>query len=334
MKKLIAVALLIVLSVGLAVGVQAGDKKYKGVAGVYTTNATADNIVLDGVIHDGEWGKPILTVTPQSVNANYNIGWEYVSNTEELPTDQKVEIYVINEGNTLYVGCKLIGVDYDDTSADTLNNMHKYPHFGFSMATYVEKTVITRTNHKGNIFEKFGHFMVGFVEGQKATKTKTQGMDPVNLKPDDYEIQYDRATRTYMFEVRVADGYTPVDLTGNGVFVMSFDVGGPNNGTANNRYLISRASERAWGGTGAYFFPHGKTNPVLIQVRPTSELASHEFVSTSTDAQTQSGTFSYDDVVRTQEQRGMPLVATIAMSVVSLGLLGVVIILICKRKNS
>ena len=325
---LVVLSLLAVLTVGVSAG------EYPGVSHVITLNANADNIVIDGKINSGEWGKPILTVTPQSVDAKYNMGWEYVSNTSELPTDQRAEIYVINEGNTVYVACKLIGVDYDDTSADTVNNMHKYPHFGFSMATYVEKTVITRTNHKGNIFEKFGHFMVGFVEGQKATKTKTQGMDAVNLNPDDYEIQYDRATRTYMFEVRVADGYTPVDLTGNGVFAMSFDVGGPNNGTANNRYLISRASERAWGGMGAYFFPHGKTNPVLIQVRPTSELASHEFVSTSTDAQTQSGTFSYDDVVRTQEQRGMPLVATIAMSVVSLGLLGVVIILICKRKNS
>ena len=325
---LVALTLLAVLTVGVSAG------EYKGVSHVITLNANADNIVIDGKINNGEWGKPILSVTPQSVDAKYNIGWEYVSNTTELPTDQRVEIYVINEGNTVYVACKMIGVDYDD-AAKTVKELTDHPHFGFTIATYDKNTVVPWARHAGKVYEKYGHFMVGLADGYKVADSKTSGMDIVLLKKDDYEVSYDKATRTYMYEVRVADGATPVDLAGSGVCLMSFDIGGPSDGKKANRYLLSRAAERAWAGMGPFYFAHAKTNPILIKVSSTADMVTNEFVPTSTDNELQSGIIDYNQVQRVQaKEGGISLLAMIISAVVAVVLVTLTVLVIFRRKKS
>ncbi len=324
---LVVLSLLAVLTVGVSAG------EYPGVSHVITLNANADNIIIDGKINSGEWGKPILTVTPQSVDAKYNMGWEYVSNTSELPTDQQAEIYVVNEGNTIYVACKLIGVDYDD-AAKSVKELTNHPHFGFSIATYDKNTVVPWARHAGKVYEKYGHFMVGLVDGRKAADSRTSGMDIVLLKTDDYEASYDKATRTYTYEVRVADGSTPVDLAGTGVCLMAFDIGGPSNGKTANRYLLSRAAERAWAGMGPFYFAHAKTNPILIKVSSTADMVTNEFVAAS-DPEQQIGSIYYEDVQRNQQQKtGISLTAVIIAAAVTVVLVALTVLVIVRRKKS
>ena len=332
MKRIVALLLVILtLSAVFTVGVCAGE--YKGISHVITLNANADNIVIDGKINSGEWGKPIITATPQSVDAKYNIGWEYVSNTDTLPTDQRVEIYMVNDGNTVYVACKLIGVDYDD-AAKTMKEIADHPHFGFTIATYDKNTVVPWARHAGKVYEKYGQFMVGLVEGKKASDSRTSGMDIILLKTDDYEVSYDKSTRTYMYEVRVADGSTPVDLAGTGICLMSFDIGGPSNGKKANRYLISRAAERAWAGMGPFYFAHAKTSPVLIKVGSTADMVTNEFVAAS-DVEQQIGSIYYEDVQRgDSEKTGISLTAVIISGAVAVALVAVTVLVIFRRKKS
>lgn len=335
MKRTITFILTVMLLFALlAVGVSAGE--YKGVSQIITLTANADKIVIDGKIESGEWGKPIITATPQSVDAKYNLGWEYVSNTTELPTDQKVEIYVINEGNTVYVACKLINVDYDD-AATTINELTNHPHFGFSIASYDKNTVVPHTKHQNKWYEKYGHFMVGLVNGRPASTSRTSGMDLVLLKSTDYFASYDKATRTYTYEVRVPDGATPVDLAGTGICVMSFDVGGPNNGKSANRYLISRGAERCWAGMGAGYFAFGRTYPILIKVGSTADMVTNEFVAASTDYEQQIGVIQYDQLKRAEvEVRNdwlIPMIISLAVAVIMLVLMILVIFLRKKKKE-
>ena len=330
---LVVLSLLAVLTVVVSAG------EYPGVSHVITLNANADNIVIDGKINSGEWGKPILTVTPQSVDAKYNMGWEYVSNTSELPTDQRAEIYVVNEGNTIYVACKLIGVDYDD-AAKSVKELTNHPHFGFSIATYDKNTVVPWARHAGKVYEKYGHFMVGLVDGRKASDSKTSGMDIVLLKTDDYEASYDKATRTYTYEAKVPIKNTELNLIDRTDAVMSFDIGDAmHDNIAGNRYLISMGASEAWNSVREWNFAHAKSWPLLIRLLDRNEIDRIDFVPTEEEeaiaAVEQQAFFDYNNVTRAEEETALfSPIEVISMCVAAVVVIGTVVFLIIRRKRS
>ena len=332
MKKFLIPMLLIIFC--LISSVQAStNSKYKGISYIYNVNTTADNIVIDGKISTDEWGNPVCTFTPQSVSANYNIGWEYRSNTDSLPTDQRVEIYFANDGNGLYLGCKLIGADYDP-GPEKIADLKNHPHFGFSFANYDKDTVVYRTTHKNRLYEKYGHFVVGMVDGFKYSKSVTQGMDVVNLLNKNYEMSYDANTRTYIYEVFMPEGSTPVNFANDNTLVISFDIGGPNNGEKANRYLISQAAELSWIGTGPDKFVHYNTSPILFLIQSNSTETTGEFVATMADDP--QSAYLAENQLSQPAQQGIPVeVAWISAGVALLLLSAAVIMLIvrCRKRK-
>lgn len=282
MKKFTSIFLtLLVVLLCMALPVNAAT--YNGISQVIHVNATADKIVIDGKIDGDEWGKPIISTTPEKIMEMYNMSWNYTGD-KNANANQRVDIYVTNDGGVLYVACKVTNTDYDDSAQDITKLRSKYPHFGFTMATYNEDQVVPSMLYMEKTYEIFGHFGIGMVNGQKVCATKSQGYNAKPLYRTDYEIGYDAATRTYVYEVRVAEDLTTVNLTSDSDVVMSFDVGCLDNGKYGG-YMISDVASKVWQGLGGgNQLAHRKGFPIIVIVNTTAELAKPEFVPTANEA--------------------------------------------------
>lgn len=282
MKKITAVLLILLMSL-LALTMSVSAAQYNGISQVIHVNATAHNIVIDGKIDGDEWGKPILSVTPETIREKYNMSWNYTGD-KEANANQRVDIYVTNDGGVLYVACKVTNTDFDDSAPDTGKLRTKYPHFGFTMATYNENSVVPTKIYQEKNFEVYGHFGIGMVDGQKTCVTRSQGYNAKKLYPEDYQIGYDAATRTYVYEVRVAEDLTTVDIISDSAVVMSFDVGCIDDGKYAG-YMFSDAAAKVWNGQGgAEKFVHRKTFPLIVIMNTTADLVKPEFVPTTNEA--------------------------------------------------
>lgn len=336
MKKILSLLLVLLSLCGcFCFTVHAGE--YSNFGKVVSINTTADNIVIDGKIDSGEWGDPLIVETPQSLREKENMGWGYVP-SKNPPKDQRVEIYLSNEGGVLYVACKMIGFDYEDGSHPA-SQLHQHAHFGFSMATYNEKTVVHRQEYQGKMYEYFGHFAVGIADGEKMCKSKTQGSDIKPLPDSDYAISYNAATRTYTYEVRVKEGLSKADLLKHNKVVMSFDVSGPRIDDSRDIYKISEAAYRILAGKGgAWQFSHAKTKPVLVNILETKDLVTNEFAPTEDESAKavdyQSGFTPVDELKVLLEQDGWLKIAVPVAGVAAI-LISVftVVFILVKRKQ-
>lgn len=282
MKKITAILLTLLMAL-LCMTMSVGAAQYNGISQVIHVNATAKNIVIDGKIDGDEWGKPIISTTPEKIMENYNLSWNY-SGDKKANADQRVDIYVTNDGGSLYVACKVTNTDYNDSAPDVASLRNKYPHFGFTMANYDDTNVVKSKIYQEKTYEMFGHFGIGLVEGNKECATKTQGNTAKKLYKADYEIGYDSATRSYVYEVCVAEDLTPVDITVDSLVVMSFDIGCMDNGKY-GAYTISDVAPKVWMGQGgAGKFVHRKAFPLLVVLNTTADLAKPEFVPTQQEA--------------------------------------------------
>ena len=282
MKKIITVLLILLMSL-FCMTMSVSAATYNGVSQVIHVNATAHKIVIDGKIDGDEWGDPIISTTPKKIMEKYNLSWNYTGD-KEANANQRVDIYVVNDGGVLCVACKVTNTDYDDSAPDTGKLRTQYPHFGFTMATYNERGVVPTKIYQEKNYEVYGHFGIGMVEGQKTCVTRSQGYNAKKLYTEDYEIGYDAATRTYVYEVRVAEDLTTVDIISDSAVVMSFDVGCIDDGKYGG-YMISDAASKVWSGQGgAEKFVHRKTFPVIVITKTTAELATPEFVPTTGEA--------------------------------------------------
>ncbi len=268
MKKLIPAILVMLCIFAAAVPVGAAD---------YTVTSYADQIVLDGSITTQEWGDPISTYTPQQCLDNRAIGWGY-RNYSSIPANQKVNIYITNDGDSVYIGCQLVGADKDMTN-DHIDRISSHPHFAFTIGAYYEDTMVQRTIFQSQEYERYTAYGIGFVNGEAALVAKAQGITTTNHLPVEYAAAYDAAARTYTYEVRVPLFNTNIDVNKNPVVVMSFDVGDAGAGsTAGNRYLIARAADKALDNSmGPYIFAHGKTHPPTFELHNTAALSGWDF---------------------------------------------------------
>lgn len=337
MKKITAILLTLLMAL-LCMALPVGAAQYNGVSQVIHVNATAKNIVIDGKIDGDEWGKPIISTTPEKVMENYNASWNY-SGDKKANADQRVDIYVTNDGGSLYVACKVTNTDYDDSAPDVTSLRNKYPHFGFTMANYDDNTVVKTKIYQEKTYEIFGHFGIGLVQGNKDCATKTQGDTAKKLYKADYEISYDAATRSYTYEVRVADDLTPVDITADSLVVMAFDIGCLDNGKY-GAYTISDVAPKVWMGQGgAGKCVHQKAFPLLVVLNSTKDMASHEFVPTQQvaglDNEPQDGYNDVADAYFPQEQgTTWSPIAIVAASLAVLMIVATVTVLLIGRKRS
>lgn len=337
MKKILIVFLVLLTVMScLPLTVSAGE--YSVFGKVVTIQTNADNIVIDGKMESGEWGEPLIVETPQSLTDKSDMGWGYTKGTNTSP-NQRVEIYLVNEGGVLYVACKLIDVDYDPQGAPRIESLHQHAHFCFSMATYYEDTVVYRKLFQGDPYEYFGCWAIGMVDGRKQCRPRTQGGSNVALPESDYAVNYDAATRTYIYEVRVKEGLSQADLLKNNKIVMSFSVSGPLIEKNRDHYIISEASYRILtfkGGAGQ--FVHAKTKPVLVNVLETEKMVTNEYMPTDEESANamsfQSGFVPVDEIAtldppKTWVETATPFVAGAAIVV----LISTIIFALIKRKR-
>ena len=265
MKKALALALAAMLILSLTVSVSAGYKPE------YTVNADPENIVIDGVINDCEWGDPIFTTTPDECLARKKDGWDYWSFVP-APADQKFELYVTNDGDNLYVAAKLINAEKDFTCEEP-GMMWSHPHFCFTMCPLDKGIVCPVIEFEKELYEQYGCYTIGFVNGQPTQVCTTQGLPTVDLSRDMYDATYDEATRTYTYEVAVPVMYTNVNFMQSSNIAMGIVVGDAfNGGDGANRYLISKAGERGMAWMGANNFMHQKTHPLMIELNGADSL--------------------------------------------------------------
>ena len=336
MKKAVIILLVLITALGcLPLSVSAGE--YGEFGKIVTIKTNANNIVIDGKIDSGEWGDPLIVETPQSLTDKSDMGWGYVK-AKNTPPNQRVEIYLANEGGVLYVACKLIDADYEE-GAPALKNLISHAHFGFSMATYDEKTVVQRGIYANQTYEYFGYYAFGIVEGKKQCLSRTQGSAVRPLVNSDFAVNYDAATRTYIYEVRVKEGLSRADLLKHNKVVMSFNISGPLIDNSRNLYMISEAGYRILSGKGsAGQFTHAKSKPVLVNILETADMVTNEFVPTDDEAALavgyQSGFVPVDKIRTPGEGKSwleiaVPIAAIAARSI----LIFTVIFALVKRKR-
>lgn len=335
MKKIITLLLCLVLLPVLAVPAAAAEE-FEGIMEVLPINTFADQIVIDGKMEDGEWGDPVYVTSPKEVLKNQNNGWDYWS-FNDMPANQRVELYVTNDGDSIYVACKLIGAAYD-AGADEAAMAYDHAHFGFTIAPYTEGTVVPQILFNDEMYEHYAHYVFATVNGQKWSDCGSQGQKTITLEKENYEISYDSATRTYLYEVRVPFSYTNVDLGKSGNVVMSFNVGDAHGEKGANRYMLSIAAEQAWASMGAGNFAHGKSNPLMVQLHSTEEMTKVEFEPTdeeksAAETMTQSGIISYDAVADTDTSSDMLMTAAIIVAAIALAVLLFTVIVLATKKN-
>lgn len=341
MKKAMIFLLSITLLFSLALPISAKEG-YTKVMDVLDVNFNkASTITIDGKMEDGEWGEPVYTVTPLEVMKNQNFGWEY-RNPNGMPDGQRVEIYVTNSTDYVFIGCKLIGANYDAGSdSNKRTDVEAHAHFGFTLSYYTPNTVVHQGTYQGEKYEHYTHYVFATVEGKKWSGSNSQGYTIVPMEEKNYDLSYDRATRTYTYEIRVPLTIVELDFSKTYDAVMSFDIGDANGENGANRYLISRAAEKAWATMGPYTFAHGKTYPLVVTLLQAKDIEGvSEFVATDKDlawvgAMNQSGVIHYEDVARAQDGlSSLRAIDIIAMAVALVVLAVGIALWIIRKKRS
>lgn len=336
MKK--TVSLLLCLLFVAALAVPAVAVEYDGVMEVIGINAYTDDIAIDGVMADGEWGEPVYTTTPKAVLKNQNYAWDYKS-VNGMPTNQRVEIYITNNNDALYVACKLIGANYD-AGAEDAKAVEDHAHFGFTIAPYKQGTVVPRILYNSKYYEHFAHYVFATVDGEPWSNCYTQGQSVSPLEDENFAMSYNTSSFTYTYECRIPFAYTNVDIGKSLDVVMSFDIGDANGEKGANRYMISKAAEQAYGNMGAGNFAHGKSYPLVFQVHDTAAVRKDEYLPTAEEqaaaqTMTQSGTIAYDAIADTDVSSGILMgAAWIVAAIAGAALLFTAIVLITIKKRS
>lgn len=277
MKKIVLIALAAALSLCFILPASALSLPE------YEVTASADNIVIDGRVDDGEWGDPVFTVTPQECVDKIPDGWNYWRFIP-MPENQHFELYVTNDGDNVYVAGKLVGAQEDMTCVDS-GNLWEHPHFTFTFAPYDKDYVCPVTKYEGQYYEVYACYSIGFVNGEPVSKCTTQGMDATALDEDMYGASYDAATQTYHYECKFPYRYSNLELANTNVAVMGLDItDAALEGTSGNRYLVSAAGERAMAWMGPGVFSHNRTNPLKIILHDAESMRTEHFEPLDEDA--------------------------------------------------
>ena len=257
-----------------------------------TAREDAPSISIDGNFSTAEWGEPIATYTTADCNATdkdvsmtnakwYN-GWHAgarkTGNTQNGTAtvdvnNQKVAIYVRRDNTYVYVAARLINASKKDMSVTDINKMHEGASLSFTIGTYNAATTIhTDSNNK----EQFVLYTMGLLNQDgtltKANKAYALVGTPGALAETNYAINYEDATSTYIYEVRIPYSETLGYVSADKDLTMSFDIadanGGNNNGTGNWHYMLSCATHMYVGynmyGTSSTIDRHKTSKPLHV----------------------------------------------------------------------
>jgi hypothetical protein len=220
MKKIVTLLLCLMLEPALAVPA-AAEEEFEGIMEVLPVNTFADKIEIDGKMEQGEWGDPVYTTTPEQVLKHENYGWAY-REFNKMPVNQRVEFYVTNDSESIYVACKLIGAAYDAgaiiTGGHTIRGAE--PIYGLAVSGFVHpQKVLTNSNAKpGDVLILTKPLGVGIITtGAKADMVEGEVMDRIYAQM----ATLNKAARDIMVQY---DVHSCTDVTGFGLMGHSYEM--------------------------------------------------------------------------------------------------------------
>ena len=208
-----------------------------------TAPAISQAVTIDGRITDAEWGGgPVVSTTPGHCQATWGNFWQF--DPSSVNPEQNVRLYVTNDAKYLYIGATIDECDLDETCTN-VSDLYKSAHFIFSVSGYDKDHTVKIIPFEGQDYEQYTGFMMGLVNGEKASYTFTQGHAAWELPAEDYAIVYDPEARTYTYEVRIP--FVKTNITSSTI-ALSASVGAPyTGGDAANRYNITTGAATCGG---------------------------------------------------------------------------------------
>ncbi len=197
-------------------------------------------IAIDGKIEDA-WGKAVVSTTPGHCQETWGNFWQFTG-ADPADMGQNAKLYVTNDEKYLYVGATIDECDFDETCTDPAK-LYAAAHFGFSVSGYDKENTYKHIPFEGDEYEQFTGFMMGFVNGKKASTSNTMGHERWDLPDEDYAVFYDPETRTYTYECRIP--FSKTNITSSEIAI-SASIGCPYTGGVDqngvpgtNRYNIT-----------------------------------------------------------------------------------------------
>ncbi len=173
-----------------------------------TAAAIPDEIVLDGVVTEEEWGEPVVITTPGHAAGTWDF-WEY--HPAGLPANQSARLYVTNDRENLYLAFVMDNCE-EDTACTDAPNLWQSAHFAFAVSRFDEDTTVPIIEFNGDDYEQYSKYIIGMVNGQPAQINLSQGVDPQDLAADQFAVKYDADAKTYTYEVCLPYSMTNIDL--------------------------------------------------------------------------------------------------------------------------
>ncbi len=197
------------------------------------------DITIDGSVSEEEWGKPVVVTNPYHTRSDIPNGlyWEIDGVVKGLQT---AKMYFTNDTENVYVALTLDNAQDNGIECTEPGALWNSAHFGFNIAPYVEASGVPQFEYEGLIHEIFTGFWLGEVNGVKGQTPVSHGMTAVGLPEENYEVKFDDATSTWIYEVKIPLSMTTIDLSQHTEMVFSASIGDGNVGAGANRYLITQ----------------------------------------------------------------------------------------------
>ncbi len=247
-------------------------------AAAYHASAPS-KITIDGVITEGEWGKPIyrrvtLAQAEESPDGILRAWWfdgDYEANVS-------FDFYVTNDNDAIYIGV-VVHNTFPDT-ASTGVNLWLHHNVTFSLSEFYPDTTVRIIDYQGVPYEAYSGYRMGLLaDGTMKCEPRVQGRAARELFAyDDYMIVYDSAKKTLTYEVALplnsayttaTNNATDPKIAVSAIVSLVYD-----NNTAScstdgsNRFLIGLGAARSG---GANNFAH-RNEAIVVTLNTVAEV--------------------------------------------------------------
>ena len=210
----------------------------------------AGTIKIDGSISEEEWGKPVMYSNPLFVRENIANGlyWEIDGVVKE---EQEFKFWLTNDDENIYLALALENAQNNTVKIEKPEDLWNGAHFAFTFGQYNKDTTVDTFEYKvehggdGLNHEIFNSYWIGLVNGEKGQWCVSHGQDRIEIAPENYEIKFDEATSTWIYEVKIPLADTKLNLNANQDIAVSFGIADGNTGSGANRYLVTTGFEES-----------------------------------------------------------------------------------------
>lgn len=267
-----------------------GEDTYIG-----NSSAIPNNVQIDGMIGDTEYGTAYAVVNPVTGSITYN-----KPDATNVRNDQRAKLWIANDMDYIYIAATLNrserGLILDK---DELNEKGgKYPRLLFSLANWEDATTVPVV---GGV-EQFSRYSLTLTDEGMVCTNLGSGVN-VPLTTQDYIAVFDEDAKTYIYEVRIPISATNIDYKNSDYMALSAQIGTSTyvESNGNNRYnfKLSASSNEV--------NPHKNNGAFKIKLYKPDPATFGTYVKDTVEEK--KGDISIDASVSTQEW-GEPIIVT------------------------